>query len=175
MIHVIALAVVLQMSNIAEAPDATVARAQAEVARLYGQIGVDVAWVPDAGAAPLAIRVVVMPAATGSLRQRSRSAMGAAVRVSEQTHVAYVFYRQVQREATGHDVSTALLLACAIAHELGHLLLPDLGHSPAGLMRAYWDRDDFCRANQGHLRFSSEQAALIRERLAIGPSFTAAY
>lgn len=162
MIHAIALAVVVQMSNIAEAPDAIVARAQAEVARLYRQIGVNVEWAPAGGCAPLVIRVVLIPSETGSLHQRVKSAMGAAVRVSEHTQVAYVFYRQVQQEADRYDVSTALLLACAIAHEVGHLLLPGRPHSPEGLMRAFWDRDDFCRANQGQLRFSAQQAMRIR-------------
>ena len=56
------------------------------------------------------------------------------------------------------------MLACAIAHELGHLLLPTAGHSDLGLMRAWWDRDDFGRAERGQLRFSAEEAALLRGR-----------
>ena len=50
-----------------------------------------------------------------------------------------------------------MILASAIAHEVGHLLLPDGRHSPEGLMRACWTRDDFHRANQGQLRFSNER------------------
>ena len=34
-------------------------------------------------------------------------------------------------------------------------------------MRACWARDDFDRAEQGQLRFSTEQAALIRARAAL--------
>ena len=55
------------------------------------------------------------------------------------------------------------MLACAIAHELGHLLLPVRTHAPAGLMRACWSRDEFHRAEQGQLTFLPEEVARIRE------------
>jgi hypothetical protein len=57
-----------------------------------------------------------------------------------------------------------MILASAMAHEVAHLLLPDGQHSPDGLMRACWTRDDFYRAEQGQLRFSVEQASQIRAR-----------
>jgi hypothetical protein len=62
-------------------------------------------------------------------------------------------------------VSTGLVLACAIAHELGHLLLPMRGHSAAGLMRACWSRDEFQRAEQGQLKFSADEIVGIRAGL----------
>mgnify|MGYP003693812985 CR=1 FL=1 len=55
--------------------------------------------------------------------------------------------------------SPAFVLACAIAHEIGHLLLPGrVAARPlgAGLMRPCWDRDDFRRADMGQLRFLPE-------------------
>ena len=164
MIAAMALAVVLQMSNAAGAPAKTIAAAEAQVARMFHEIGVDVAWrsAADSGADNEVIRVVLIPYETRGLRQRRFPAMGAALRVSPRTRVAYVFFRQIEDEASRHVVSATLVLACAIAHELGHLLLPDDGHSASGLMRAVWDRDDFCRANQGQLRFLPEQAARIR-------------
>jgi hypothetical protein len=64
-----------------------------------------------------------------------------------------------------YDVSTEQVLACAIAHELGHLLLPVRGHSADGLMRACWSRDEFQRAAQGQLKFLPDEIALIREGL----------
>jgi len=73
----------------------------------------------------------------------------------------------VQAEAERYSVSTPFVLACAIAHELGHLLMPGGGHSRDGIMRACWNRDDFTRADQSALRFSNEQVALMRARLAV--------
>jgi transcriptional regulator with XRE-family HTH domain len=46
LIHAIAIAVILQMNNVAQAPTGHLERAQQEVIRLYHNIGVDVAW-PD--------------------------------------------------------------------------------------------------------------------------------
>ncbi|OLC50590.1 MAG: hypothetical protein AUH43_04590 [Acidobacteria bacterium 13_1_40CM_65_14] len=171
MVHAIALAVALHLSNAASVPVPTIAKAQAEVVRVYRDIGVDVEWSQPGvlrGDQPQSIHVVVIPYETGDLQQRPKTVMGAATRTPHGTRVAYVFYRRVEAEAAQYDVSPAFVLACAIAHEVGHLLLPDgfqSGHSRAGLMRACWDRDDFRRADMGQLRFLPEQALLIRARL----------
>jgi hypothetical protein len=67
--------------------------------------------------------------------------------------------------ARRYEVSTELVLGCAIAHELGHLLLPVRGHSAAGLMRACWSRNEFHRAERGQLTFSPEEIVRIRAGL----------
>ena len=169
MIHAIAIAVVLQMNNVVHAPTGHLERAQQEVIRLYRNIGVDVAWTePEAASAP-AIRVVLVPYDPGGTSRREKPVMGAAVLTALGTSVAYIFYRQVEAQARQYDVSLAMILASAIAHEVGHLLLPDGRHSTDGLMRACWTRGDFQRAEQGQLLFSSEQAALIRARTGLQP------
>jgi hypothetical protein len=165
----IAVSVVLQINNVVGAPRVNLEQAQQEVTRLYRRIGVDVAWTsPDApqAAALRAIRVVLLPDEGGDLRHRQTPVMGAAVVTDQGTRIAYVFYRQIESQARQYDVSATMILASAIAHEVAHLLLPDGQHSAGGLMRACWTRDDFHRAEQGQLLFSTEQAALIRERVA---------
>jgi len=167
LIHAIAVAVVLQMNNVADAPNAHLERAQQEVIRLYHNIGVDVSWTgPDVSRVAPApdIRVVVVPYGAGDMVHRGKLVMGAAVLTNMGTGIAYIFYRQVEAQARQYDYSLPMILASAIAHEVGHLLLPDGRHSPEGLMRACWTSDDFHRANQGQLRFSNEQAAQIRGR-----------
>ena len=106
--------------------------------------------------------MIVLPDETGDLRHTPDTVMGAALRTPSGTRVAYVFYRRVRAEAERYAVSSASVLACAMAHELGHLLLPGRGHSPDGMMRARWSRDEFQRADQGRLRFSSEQIDMLR-------------
>ena len=172
MIYAIALAVVLQINNVVDAPRADLERAQQEVTRLYRKIGVDIAWTSsDAphAAALRAIRVVLVPDEGGDLRHRQTPVMGAAVVTDQGTQIAYVYYRQIESQARQYDVSVTMILASAIAHEVAHLLLPGAQHSPAGLMRACWTRDDFYRAEQGQLLFSTEQASLIRARVALQP------
>ena len=91
--------------------------------------------------------------------------MGAAVRTAEGNAVADVFYRRVLAEADRYQVSRSLVLACAIAHELGHLLLPLRTHAPAGLMRACWSRNEFHRAEQRQLTFLPAEVARIQAGL----------
>jgi len=59
---------------------------------------------------------------------------------------------------------TVIVLGHAMAHEIGHLLLP-YGHSPTGLMRAEWEAKDLRLAANRQLNFTSEQAELMRGRL----------
>ena len=168
MTHLIAAALALQIANFSGAPPSMMHRAQEEVTRVYAEIGVPLEWSEPSDAATgssPAIRIVLLPYETGELRRSEQPVMGAAVRTPGGTAIAYIFYRRVQAEAERYAVSTDLVLACAIAHELGHLLLPSRAHAPAGLMRARWRRDEFRRAEQGELRFLPGDVTRIRAGL----------
>jgi hypothetical protein len=173
----IAIVIVLQLSNLSGAPPPIVERAQREVTRMYAVIGVSIQWAAPASTAPVAtppattppaqaIRVVLLSRETGDLRLSADTVMGAAVRTPAGTGLAYVFYRGVEERADAYAVSSALVLACAMAHELGHLLLPSREHAADGLMRAHWRRDEFRQADQGQLRFSADEGQRIRARMA---------
>jgi hypothetical protein len=164
MLHVISLSIVLHLSNLAGAPPSVVSRAQSEVTRVYAAIGVPVRWDTSASAVAGAMHIVLLPNETGVLRHASDTVMGAAVRTPRGTGVAYVYYRRVQEQSARHEVSTALVLACAMSHELGHLL-GARDHAPEGLMRACWRRAEFIQAERGQLRFSTAEAAGIRARM----------
>ena len=56
-----------------------------------------------------------------------------------------------------------VMLGCAMAHELGHLLLRDPGHSTTGIMQPQWGDEQIRQALTGRLRFTSQQAILIQE------------
>ena len=73
-------------------------------------------------------------------------------------------HRHTSRRRGTNDTDNVTVLAHAMAHEIGHLLLP-YGHSAAGLMRADWDAKDMRLAAHGRLNFTREQAELIRTRL----------
>jgi hypothetical protein len=157
------MALVLQLHNFAGAPAPIVESAQREVTRVYADIGVPMEWVnaarTDAGAA---MHIIIVDRESGVLRRTRDPVLGATMWTDNGTPAVYIFYRRVEAEARRHSVSLALLLSCALAHELGHVLMPDRGHSPEGLMRACWKGDDFHSANQGQLRFNQEQMAVIR-------------
>jgi hypothetical protein len=168
MTHILTAALVLHLSNFSGAPTVAVQRAQEEVTRVYAEIGVPLDWrdtrEPEIDRQP-AIRVILLPYETGGLRQSDKTVMGSAVHTAGGNPIAYVYYRRVQTEAARYEVSTELVLACAIAHELGHLLLPMRAHAPDGLMRACWSRDEFHRAEHGQLRFMPAEIAGIRAGL----------
>jgi hypothetical protein len=168
MTHLFAAALALQIANYSGAPPSLVHRAQQEVTRVYAEIGVPLEWGEPSDAATdasPAIRIVLLPYETGDLRRSELPVMGAAVRTPGGAAVAYIFYRRVQAEAGRYQVSADFVLACAIAHELGHLLLPSRAHAPEGLMRACWRRDEFRLAEHGELRFLPQDVAQIRARL----------
>jgi hypothetical protein len=58
-----------------------------------------------------------------------------------------------------------IILGHAIAHELGHLLMPGQPHSNEGLMRAEWGYRQAEDAIGGRLLFQPAHAGLIRSRL----------
>ena len=163
--HILSIALVLQLQNVAAAPPVIVDQAARELTRVYDDIGVHVEWDRAGdrheGAGPV-VRVILIAREAGVLRRTPHAVMGATIWTDKGTPVVYVFYRPVEAEAERYAVSTALVLACALAHEVGHVLMPDGGHSREGLMRACWNRDDFNSADRGRLRFVPAQAALIR-------------
>jgi hypothetical protein len=56
-----------------------------------------------------------------------------------------------------------IMLGCVMAHELGHLLLRDPGHSTIGIMQPRLGNEQMRQTLTGRLRFTSQQAKLIRE------------
>lgn len=69
----------------------------------------------------------------------------------------------VAREA-GTD--TRRLLGCAIAHEIGHLLLNNPRHAEAGLMRATWSHTELRRNAAPDWMFLDDEAQIMRAALA---------
>jgi hypothetical protein len=84
--------------------------------------------------------------------------MGAAM--ARQRQLAYVFTDRIQELATRKRLMPSTILGEVIAHELGHLLLPDLAHAKGGVMRATLDV-----RFHGPAQFTQEEAAALRARL----------
>src|SRR5215470_14195867 len=61
-------------------------------------------------------------------------------------------------EPPSERVSAGQVLGYGIVHEIGHLLLPSMPHSPAGVMRAVWSPEELRLMRSGYLHFPSEQA-----------------
>lgn len=174
MAPIVSIALVLQLHNLAGAPQSVVTRAETEVTRVYEDVGVRMEWNRPDESRPKGtdvVRVILVPFESGDLRRYTDTVMGAAIRAPGGTRIAYVYYRRVRTESERYGVSTPSVLACAIAHELGHLLMPGAGHSRDGIMRACWQRDDFNRADQSQLRFSFDEVAVMRAGLALRDAY----
>jgi hypothetical protein len=120
MLHMLTLALVLELHNFAAAAPAIVHDAAREVTRVYQDIGVQVEWDRAAahGADQAAIQIILVAHESGLLRRTHDQIMGAATWTPTGTPVVYVFYRCVEAEAARYSVSVAFVLACALAHEL---------------------------------------------------------
>jgi hypothetical protein len=155
-----------------------VSRAKDAMSRIYRDAGIDIVWTTQD---PQLTLIILSRELTDGLAVAT-TALGAAVGTSEyRGRTAYVFYNRVEsvaqrylNTARGHrDMDNVIVLAHAMGHEVGHLLLPH-GHSANGLMRADWDATDMRLAVHGRLNFRREQAELMRARLAALPADTQA-
>jgi hypothetical protein len=80
--------------------------------------------------------------------------------------LASVYYEYAARRATSDDADfeAPIILGCAIAHELGHLLLGTNSHSDAGIMQPRWESNQFRQLMFGNLVFTTEQSKLMQEQ-----------
>jgi hypothetical protein len=83
---------------------------------------------------------------------------------------ASIFMERIQDAAAEADVPRDTVLAYAMAHEVGHLLLGDNAHTPRGVMKGNWDRKDYEAMNQRQFRFIDGQAHQLASRFGVSPS-----
>jgi hypothetical protein len=156
------LHVTLRVRNDAKIPADLLAAAESEVTTIYASAGVDATFVD--GAADVMI-VLLSRHTDAAMRQASDAVGFAPCTESARGHIAYIFQTRVDNIAAGYSAARSVVLGAAIAHEVGHLLLPLNAHSTTGIMRAEWNQVDFQRALQGQLLFTREQIAQIRSRM----------
>jgi hypothetical protein len=172
--------ITLRLRDTARVPHDVLIEAQAKVTRIYRTAGVETAW-PTAeslSAESNSVRKATLTVAILSDAQAERmnrpdvvdgAGFGAVnvgftpIDASEGGRVAYVFYDRVQMLTGGNGLKRAQVLAIAMAHEIGHLLLPSDAHSETGLMRADWTETDLAEGSL--LFFTAEQRDLLRSRI----------
>jgi len=133
-----------------------IADAERVVDRIYRRAGVAIEWLNACDAAgAIGLQLNILPKAMTVRTTVTEAAMGFAL---AGTRTAIVLYDRISQLAMSERVGSRTLLACVIAHELGHLLLGPNAHTPSGIMQPHFDPRIPC---PGSLSFSPDQAATI--------------
>lgn len=138
--------------------------AENTVSQLFEQIGVSVRFVhaqpPPADSEAIALRILEHAPASLELH-----VLGSAW-VAAKYPQADVFCDRLRQFYSGSSArETAVLQGYAMAHELGHVLRADSGHSPEGIMRPCWKQTDAVLMLQGVVKFGRADAQRIHEVL----------
>ena len=168
-----ATTILVLVYNYAEVPHAILTAAEREAFRIFGAAGVRVLWVDclekfpaieskercQRGWTPQTPGLRLVSGHVTSMYE-DRELGFAAIPV-----LATVNYERIAFWYGRNDAPDVLpvMLGCAFAHELGHLLLRDPGHSTIGIMQPHLGNEQMRQALTGRLRFTSQQAKLIRE------------
>jgi hypothetical protein len=141
-------------------------RAQALATKIYREAGVTLRWTVDETTEPDRTLTVVLTTGTTARSGPSSDSMGVAPSPGDGTRgtTAYVFIDRVTAFAETNRLVVSCVLACALAHEIGHLLLPANAHASDGIMRGSWHPALFPPRAPGVPGFPPEQARLLRLR-----------
>ena len=159
------------------APEA-LARAQQETERIYRQLGIEMEWQICPRTAERNAACEGPGAPTKFILRLSSNEMARSFQLGETIFgfallsddggfgvTATVFAGRAQEMAVDEETRGALL-GHLIAHELGHLLLGERGHSAgAGIMRIPWRTKELEQAKKGTMLFLPSQAGKIRTQV----------
>jgi hypothetical protein len=166
--------VVLHVDDHAHLAPSELATAEAETTRIYAAAGVRATWEngtvdPHARLDDVTHLVVVICGAAGSEQKTAAEGIDSTVvgQAARGTGRAYIYYSRVAFAAHQHSRDVGTVLGMAIAHEVGHLLLPNNSHSFVGIMRA-----DLELTSMLPQEFTLRQSATIRASLS-GDAHTA--
>jgi hypothetical protein len=155
--------------NKTQASAAILAGAEREAGRILGESGVRAVWLDcldrdssadlqelcHKGREPIDVVLRLLP---GHIQSRLQDTLFGFTFLPT---LASVYYEYAVRLAMS-DKEVPTILGCAIAHEVGHLLLGPNSHSGGGIMHGEWGPKEFRLALMGELLFTSQQAKLIR-------------
>jgi hypothetical protein len=156
--------VILHVTDYALVSGRNLETAEHIAARVYAKIGVLLRWVDGhaATAAPdgaIHLDVVILNADMTAHRHAPPDALGQGRRESRR---ASIYYERIIEYACRTRGDLDQIFALTLAHEVGHMLLPEYSHSHSGLMRATWKGRIV-----GLPDFLPSQAAAIRRLLMV--------
>jgi len=159
--------IVIEARNSANVPEAVIADTADRVRAMYQAAGVSAAWENGIAAERTAAPVLTVIIAHGAARKEvAEDAFGLALEGAGCGHIAYAFWDRIADYARRFRLETSVVLAAVIAHETGHLVLPEHSHSArAGVMSAHWRTNDFIQATRENMRFTDAEAGRMHEQI----------
>jgi hypothetical protein len=173
------LTITLRVYNYARIPTRTLNRAERETTWIFRQTGVETVWVDcrvstaeprtpaceqPFSSSDLFLRLLPPRMAQAVVSDADTFGIAVATKVKAGTD-AFILCGRVGEQARAEHLDEQDILAAVMAHEIGHLLL-GRGHSPTGIMRAEWNREQLIRTARRQLQFTPEQSLLIRDEVA---------
>ena len=135
-------------------------RAIAEASEMFADIGVHIHWRDGKPPKDAGCRLVIPLAIADAPRDLDPGIRGF-------THLStgsiVVFYDHIQPLLRMWPSIVPIFLAQVFAHEIGHSLEGVDRHTETGTMKAHWTLHDYHEMQAGRLRFSPEDAVLIRD------------
>lgn len=143
-----------------------IVRAQELATQIYEEAGVTLRWIINETTKADKTLTVILTTSASAPSGLTSEAMGVAPSPGDGARgtTAYVFVDRVTMFAQSNHLADRFVLACALAHEIGHLLLPVNAHSSDGIMRGTWQPALFPPKAPGVPGFPHEQARLLRLR-----------
>jgi hypothetical protein len=172
------LQITVRVRDYARVPPTTLEQAERQAAAILREAGIQIVWAERAAAgvrssnqdevqsadrlADVALGILTSSMAGKLAFPGEKLGFALPCAPDESACIADVFYQRVEELAARSRTPLPRVLACAVAHELGHLLLGANSHSERGIMRAGWRPADFEPKAAANLLFTASEADLIR-------------
>ena len=170
--------------NTAGVPQATIRSAKTQLGRILDAAGLGLRW-SEMSTSPGSFVEDVVPLSSGSdtaVRCRasrsieawivaaptvgqSKTALGYSLPLATRGRNVLIFSSVVNAVSGRRGVDPSIILAHALAHEIGHVLLRSGKHSPHGLMSAAWSDREFELMSRIPVRFSGREVDLMKKAL----------
>lgn len=163
--------VVIYIVNSAGIPTRNLEQATRRSARILITTGTAITWRidteniqgpitgPAKAAWSYAVQLKILSSAPGRLVNRTLAYSLPSVRIG--TNVT-IFYDRVKRVSQDVEIDSTSVLGLVMAHEIGHMLLQSVKHSPTGIMKSPWTKFDIQHAAACLEEFTSMERSIIR-------------
>jgi len=154
----------VHITNNASVPSRALDAALTRAAEVFRRIGVRLRWLdrlPSPSEPPPAPYLIVLLSADAVKANAARHEIPDAVigQAIPPARRAYIYYQRIRTMSLKRERDVSVTLGYAIAHELGHLMLPPNSHSQGGIMRESFDFSPTL------VTFTPSEKKIIRARL----------